>query len=88
MESMQEVYLKRNPTAKAVLDLVHSVDNDKLCYDHLAFRTFGVLLLLYYLLQTFSFRFVDYILFHHLLEAMLSIPENKSLFKFCYEIVL
>ncbi|XP_050905782.1 uncharacterized protein LOC127119569 [Lathyrus oleraceus] len=42
LESMQEVYLKRNPTAKAVLDLVHSVDNDKLCYDHLAFRTFGV----------------------------------------------
>ncbi|CAI8587811.1 unnamed protein product [Vicia faba] len=42
LESMQEVYLKRNPTAKAVLDLVQSVDNDKLCYDHLAFRTFGV----------------------------------------------
>ncbi|KAJ1386028.1 hypothetical protein SESBI_41159 [Sesbania bispinosa] len=42
LESMQSVYLNRNPTAKAILDLVHSVDNNSLCYDHLAFRTFGV----------------------------------------------
>ncbi|XP_027361151.1 uncharacterized protein LOC113869165 isoform X2 [Abrus precatorius] len=41
LESMQSVYLNRNPTAKAILDLVHSVENDSLCYDHLAFRTFG-----------------------------------------------
>lgn len=42
LESMQSVYLNRNPTAKAILDLVHSVENNSLCYDHLAFRTFGV----------------------------------------------
>jgi len=42
--SMQSVYLNRNPTAKAILELVHSVENNSLCYDHLAFRTFGVLL--------------------------------------------
>ncbi|XP_011034214.1 PREDICTED: uncharacterized protein LOC105132417 [Populus euphratica] len=41
--SMERVYLKRNPTAKATLDLVKSVDDaDHVCYDHLAFRTFGV----------------------------------------------
>ncbi|RVW82432.1 hypothetical protein CK203_048980 [Vitis vinifera] len=39
--SMETVYLNRNPTAKSVLELVRSVDNDRICYDHLAFRTFG-----------------------------------------------
>lgn len=40
---MERIYLKRNPTAKAILDLVKSVDDaDRICYDHLAFRTFGV----------------------------------------------
>ncbi|XP_022158076.1 uncharacterized protein LOC111024647 isoform X2 [Momordica charantia] len=42
LASMEAVYLSRNPTAKAILELVPSVDNDKICYDHLAFRTFGV----------------------------------------------
>ncbi|KAL9285133.1 hypothetical protein ACSQ67_024495 [Phaseolus vulgaris] len=41
LESMQSVYLNRNPTAKAILELVHSVENNSICYDHLAFRTFG-----------------------------------------------
>lgn len=45
LESMQSVYLNRNRTAKAILDLVHSAENNSLCYDHLAFRTFGVLLM-------------------------------------------
>ncbi|KAJ8441308.1 hypothetical protein Cgig2_024820 [Carnegiea gigantea] len=40
--SMETVYLNRNPTAKAVLELVHSAGNERICYDHLAFRTFGV----------------------------------------------
>ncbi|KAL1806353.1 hypothetical protein ACET3Z_029421 [Daucus carota] len=40
--SMEAVYLNRNPTAKAILELVHSTDNDHICYDHIAFRTFGV----------------------------------------------
>jgi hypothetical protein len=39
---MEAIYLSRNPTAKAILELVHSVDDNQICYDHLAFRTFGV----------------------------------------------
>ncbi|XP_020096990.1 uncharacterized protein LOC109716090 [Ananas comosus] len=39
---MEKVYLSRNPTAKAVLDLVQSHDGNNVCYDHFAFRTFGV----------------------------------------------
>lgn len=39
---METVYLNRNPTPKSVLELVRSVDDEQLCYDHLAFRTFGV----------------------------------------------
>ncbi|CAN8311502.1 unnamed protein product [Cochlearia groenlandica] len=40
---MESVYLNRNPTPKSVLELVRSVDEeDQLCYDHLAFRTFGI----------------------------------------------
>ncbi|RID40444.1 hypothetical protein BRARA_J00485 [Brassica rapa] len=39
---METVYLNRNPTPRSVLELVRSVDDDQLCYDHLAFRTFGI----------------------------------------------
>ncbi|XP_065863067.1 2-oxoadipate dioxygenase/decarboxylase, chloroplastic [Euphorbia lathyris] len=39
---MERVYLNRNPTAKAVLEMVQSADGGRVCYDHLAFRTFGV----------------------------------------------
>ncbi|MBA0845417.1 hypothetical protein Goarm_022268 [Gossypium armourianum] len=39
---METVYLNRNPTAKSILELVSSVDDEQICYDHLAFRTFGV----------------------------------------------
>ncbi|XP_021747993.1 uncharacterized protein LOC110713862 [Chenopodium quinoa] len=42
LQSMETVYLNRNPTAKRVLELVHSAGNDRICYDHFAFRTFGV----------------------------------------------
>ncbi|KAL0358035.1 UNVERIFIED_CONTAM: hypothetical protein Scaly_1489200 [Sesamum calycinum] len=42
LAAMETVYLKRNPTAKAILELVRSVDDDRICYDHFAFRTFGV----------------------------------------------
>ncbi|GAB4829199.1 hypothetical protein Ancab_018864 [Ancistrocladus abbreviatus] len=41
LQSMETVYLNRNATAKAILELVHSVGNDNICYDHFAFRTFG-----------------------------------------------
>ncbi|KDP21227.1 hypothetical protein JCGZ_21698 [Jatropha curcas] len=42
LSGMETVYLNRNPTAKAVLELVQSVDGERICYDHVAFRTFGV----------------------------------------------
>ncbi|KAK3022907.1 hypothetical protein RJ639_046451 [Escallonia herrerae] len=42
LASMEDVYLSRNRTAKAILELVGSANNDQICYDHLAFRTFGV----------------------------------------------
>ncbi|TXG56454.1 hypothetical protein EZV62_017767 [Acer yangbiense] len=40
--SMETVYLNRNSTAKSVLELVQSAGDEQICYDHLAFRTFGV----------------------------------------------
>ncbi|XP_075524427.1 2-oxoadipate dioxygenase/decarboxylase, chloroplastic/amyloplastic-like [Primulina tabacum] len=40
--AMETVYLNKNPTARAILELVRSVEDDRICYDHLAFRTFGV----------------------------------------------
>lgn len=42
LASMEAVYLSRNPTAKAILELVPSVQNDTISYDHIAFRTFGM----------------------------------------------
>ncbi|KAG9451834.1 hypothetical protein H6P81_004738 [Aristolochia fimbriata] len=42
LSSMEKVYLSRNPTAKAILDLVRAHDGDHICYDHFAFRTFGI----------------------------------------------
>lgn len=42
ISSMEKVYLTRNPTAKAILDLTSSCEGDHVCYDHFAFRTFGV----------------------------------------------
>ncbi|MQL70630.1 hypothetical protein Taro_002936, partial [Colocasia esculenta] len=41
ISKMEKVYLGKNPTAGAVLDLVRSSDGDNVCYDHFAFRTFG-----------------------------------------------
>lgn len=42
LASMETVYLNRNPTAKAILELVHSAEHGRICYDHFAFRTLGV----------------------------------------------
>ncbi|KAF3777695.1 hypothetical protein EJ110_NYTH28208 [Nymphaea thermarum] len=42
LAGMEGVYLNRNPSAKAILELVHSYSGDNICYDHFAFRTFGV----------------------------------------------
>lgn len=53
LASMETVYLNRNPTAKAILELVQSVDSDHICYDHLAFRTFGVCFVFNFVLGLF-----------------------------------
>uniref|UniRef100_A0A2P2M9J3 2-oxoadipate dioxygenase/decarboxylase n=1 Tax=Rhizophora mucronata TaxID=61149 RepID=A0A2P2M9J3_RHIMU len=42
LASMERVYLDRNPTAKSVLEFVHSADGEPIAYDHFAFRTFGL----------------------------------------------
>lgn len=42
LAAMETGYLSKNPTAKAILELVRSVEDDRICYDHFAFRTFGV----------------------------------------------
>ncbi|XP_073135227.1 2-oxoadipate dioxygenase/decarboxylase, chloroplastic/amyloplastic-like [Henckelia pumila] len=42
LAAVETVYLSKNPTAKAILELVRSAEDDRICYDHLAFRTFGV----------------------------------------------
>ncbi|KAI7725970.1 hypothetical protein M8C21_031823 [Ambrosia artemisiifolia] len=42
LSSVEQVYLNRNPTANAILQLVSSTDANQICYDHLAFRTFAV----------------------------------------------
>ncbi|CAN6549108.1 unnamed protein product [Malus baccata var. baccata] len=42
LANMEAVYLSRNPTAKAILELVGSASDEQIYYDHFAFRTFGV----------------------------------------------
>eukprot|EP01018_Ginkgo_biloba_P010542 Gb_15393 [translate_table: standard] len=42
LASMEKIYISKNPTVSAVLDLVHAYDSGHVCYDHFAFRTFGV----------------------------------------------
>uniref|UniRef100_A0A1D1ZFY6 2-oxoadipate dioxygenase/decarboxylase n=1 Tax=Anthurium amnicola TaxID=1678845 RepID=A0A1D1ZFY6_9ARAE len=42
LSNMEKVYLGKNPTAAAILDVVRSCDGEHVCYDHFAFRTFGV----------------------------------------------
>ena len=35
-------YLEKNPTAMAALDIIRKHNKASICYDHFAFRTFGV----------------------------------------------
>ena len=42
LSAMVKPYLTKNPTAVAALDLIRKHDGGPLCYDHFAFRTFGV----------------------------------------------
>ncbi|WZZ72279.1 hypothetical protein YC2023_083649 [Brassica napus] len=39
-ENILKTYLRKNPTAKTIWELVQSVDNEKICYDHFTFQTF------------------------------------------------
>ncbi len=39
-------YLIKNPTAMTALDLIRTHVDGPLCYDHFAFRTFGVRIIL------------------------------------------
>ncbi|KAF2531492.1 hypothetical protein F2Q70_00030839 [Brassica cretica] len=41
-ENMLKTYLRKNPTAMTIWELVQSVDNEKICYDHFTFRTLKV----------------------------------------------
>lgn len=42
LSAMVKPYLVKNPTAVAALDLIRKHDGGPVCYDHFAFRTFGV----------------------------------------------
>ncbi|ESQ34342.1 hypothetical protein EUTSA_v10008276mg [Eutrema salsugineum] len=41
-ENILQTYLRKNPTAKTIWELVQSVDNEKICYDHFVFQTLKV----------------------------------------------
>ncbi|KAL1196248.1 2-oxoadipate dioxygenase/decarboxylase [Cardamine amara subsp. amara] len=41
-ENILKTYLKKNPTAKKIWELVQSVDNEKIFYDHFTFKTLKV----------------------------------------------
>ncbi|KFK44615.1 hypothetical protein AALP_AA1G281700 [Arabis alpina] len=41
-ESILKTYLRKNPTAKTIWELVQSVDNERICYDHFLFQTLKV----------------------------------------------
>ncbi|KAL1195749.1 2-oxoadipate dioxygenase/decarboxylase [Cardamine amara subsp. amara] len=41
-ENIVKTYLRKNPTAKTIWELVQSLDNEKISYDHFTFRTFKV----------------------------------------------
>ena len=71
LAKMETVYMDRNPTAKAILELVRSAENDRVCYDHFAFRTFGV--------RSFSLKlwFVESKLLTHDLITHFFFPFNR-----------
>ncbi|VVA94720.1 unnamed protein product [Arabis nemorensis] len=41
-ENILKTYLRKNPTANTIWELVQSVDNEKICYDHFTFQTLKV----------------------------------------------
>jgi hypothetical protein len=43
LAGMVKPYLGKNPTASSALELIRKHDQGPVCYDHFAFRTFGVI---------------------------------------------
>ncbi|KAI3733602.1 hypothetical protein L6452_13046 [Arctium lappa] len=71
LSSMEQVYLNKNPTAKSIVELVRSADVDRICYDHIAYRTFGVNA---YGIESMSKFFMD---FGYSQQEELRFPQKK-----------
>ncbi|XP_048593974.1 uncharacterized protein LOC111200115 isoform X1 [Brassica napus] len=71
LESILKTYLRKNPMAKTVWELVQSVDNEKISYDHFFFRTFKVD---GYGIESLSSFFMDY---GYKIGGRLEFPKNK-----------
>ncbi|CAH8278845.1 unnamed protein product [Arabidopsis lyrata] len=41
-ENILKTYLRKNPTTKRIWELIQSLDNEKICYDHFTFMTLKV----------------------------------------------
>ncbi|CAN8313155.1 unnamed protein product [Cochlearia groenlandica] len=72
LESILKTYLRKNPTAKTIWELVESVDNEIISYDHFTFRTFKVD---GYGIDSLSSFFMDY---GYKIGGELDFPKNKS----------
>ncbi|CAF2110189.1 unnamed protein product, partial [Brassica napus] len=66
-----KTYLRKNPMAKTVWELVQSVDNEKISYDHFFFGTFKVD---GYGIESLSSFFMDY---GYKIGGRLEFPKNK-----------
>ncbi|KAJ4871709.1 Uncharacterized protein Rs2_46644 [Raphanus sativus] len=72
LESILKTYLMKNPTVKTIWELVQSMDNEKICYDHFTFRTFKVD---GYGIDSLSSFFMDY---GYKIGGELEFSKNKS----------
>ncbi|ESQ34341.1 hypothetical protein EUTSA_v10008275mg [Eutrema salsugineum] len=70
-ENILKTYLRKNPTANTIWELVQSVDNEKICYDHFTFRTFKVD---GYGIDSLSNFFMDY---GYKIGGVLDFPKKK-----------
>uniref|UniRef100_A0A1J3J3X9 2-oxoadipate dioxygenase/decarboxylase n=1 Tax=Noccaea caerulescens TaxID=107243 RepID=A0A1J3J3X9_NOCCA len=72
LESIVKTYLRKNPTANTIWELVQSFDSENLCYDHFTFRTFKVD---GYGINSLSSFFMDY---GYKVGGSLDFPKKKS----------
>lgn len=79
---MEGVYLSRNPTAKAVMDLIRSSvhSDDQICYDHVTFRTLGVCNNFYLKLPSHPFSCLFFLKFRKMLALDLLTNEFRPNF--------